>query len=289
MPTVAYYLHTDQDTRRRAEAAGYDLVVPRSRMNREAVSAGGEAAVALSLAVVTGASSGIGAATARAARRARAGAWSLVARRADRLEQLADELGDGGGRAGRPHRRPRRPGRVREAVEARAASSKLLVNNAGAEWRSTFGEGGYDNVRRTMDVNFDAVVRLTEALLPLLRASAPSVDRERQLRRRPRRRARSNSAYAASKFALAGWSEAVGIEEEPHGVHVGVVLPGFISTGGLPARAACAPSARTRWLVSTPEKVAKAIVARRARAAGARSTCRASTAWCRSCATWCRA
>jgi hypothetical protein len=36
VPTVAYYLHTDQDTRRQAEEAGYDLVVPRSRMNREA-------------------------------------------------------------------------------------------------------------------------------------------------------------------------------------------------------------------------------------------------------------
>ena len=36
LPTVGYYLHTDQDTRRRAEAAGYALVVPRSRMNREA-------------------------------------------------------------------------------------------------------------------------------------------------------------------------------------------------------------------------------------------------------------
>jgi hypothetical protein len=35
VPTVGYYLHTDQDTRERAEAAGYDLVVPRSRMNRE--------------------------------------------------------------------------------------------------------------------------------------------------------------------------------------------------------------------------------------------------------------
>ena len=37
VPTVAYYLHTDQGTRQRAEASGYDLVVPRSRMNREAV------------------------------------------------------------------------------------------------------------------------------------------------------------------------------------------------------------------------------------------------------------
>jgi hypothetical protein len=35
VPTVAYYLHTDQDTRQRAESAGYELVVPRSRMNRE--------------------------------------------------------------------------------------------------------------------------------------------------------------------------------------------------------------------------------------------------------------
>ena len=35
-PALAFYLHTDQDTRRRAEELGYDLVVPRSRMNRDA-------------------------------------------------------------------------------------------------------------------------------------------------------------------------------------------------------------------------------------------------------------
>jgi hypothetical protein len=35
-PALAFYLHTDQETRRRAEEVGYDLVVPRSRMNREA-------------------------------------------------------------------------------------------------------------------------------------------------------------------------------------------------------------------------------------------------------------
>lgn len=35
-PAIAYYLHTDQETRRRAEELGYDLVVPRSRMHREA-------------------------------------------------------------------------------------------------------------------------------------------------------------------------------------------------------------------------------------------------------------
>ena len=50
----------------------------------------------------------------------------------------------------------------------------LLVNNAGAAWRGNFADVGWENVRRTMEVNFDAVVRLTEALLPLLRESAPS-------------------------------------------------------------------------------------------------------------------
>ena len=35
-PALAFYLHTDQETRRRAEELGYDLVVPRSRMNRDA-------------------------------------------------------------------------------------------------------------------------------------------------------------------------------------------------------------------------------------------------------------
>jgi uncharacterized protein len=211
----------------------------------------------MSLAVVTGASSGIGAATARLLA---AEGWRViaVARRADRLDELTREIGTVVAVAV-DLTDPGAPARVREAVEAEGGELKLLVNNAGAEWRSTFGDGGYDNVRRTMDVNFDAVVRLTEALLPLLRASAPSavvnVSSVAGRVGRPR-----NSAYAASKFALAGWSEAVALEEESHGVHVGLVLPGFISTEGFPHNG-LRRSARTRWLVSTPEKVAQAILA----------------------------
>ena len=204
--------------------------------------------------MVTGASSGIGAATARLL----AGqGWRViaVARRADRLERL----GDGVAALRADLTDPDTPARVRAAVEAAGDGLQLLVNNAGAEWRSTFADGGYDNVRRTMDVNFDAVVRLTEALLPLLRESAPSsfvnVSSVAGRVGRP-----TNSAYAASKFALAGWTEAVSIEERPHGVHVGLVLPGFVSTEGFP-HARLRDSLRTRWLVSGPEKVAKAIVA----------------------------
>ena len=84
-----------------------------------------------------------------------------------------------------------------------------------------------------MEVNFDAVVRLTEALLPLLRRSAPSaivnVSSTAGRVARP-----GSGAYSASKFALAGWSDALAGEEAPNGVHVGLVLPGFITTEGFP-------------------------------------------------------
>ena len=48
--------------------------------------------------------------------------------------------------------------------------------------------------------------------------------------------ARGNSgAYSASKFALIGWSDALYLEERAHGVHVGMVLPGFVVDRGLSA------------------------------------------------------
>jgi uncharacterized protein len=207
------------------------------------------------IAVVTGASSGIGEATAR--RLAREGLrLVLVARREDRLRALAGELGatyvvvdltDDDA-----------PARVREHVEGLGGDLKLLVNNAGAGWRAKFADGGYENVRRTMAINFDAVVRLTEALLPLLRAAAPSAIVN--VASTAGRVARGGTgAYSASKFALAGWNDSLYAEEARHGVHVGLVLPGFIVTEGFP-QAELVGKAVTRWAVSTPEKGAEAIV-----------------------------
>jgi short-subunit dehydrogenase len=72
-------------------------------------------------------------------------------------------------------------------------------------------------------------------------------------------RARSG-AYSASKFALIGWSDGLYGEERPNGVHVGLVLPGFVSTEGFPQRELM-QRRLTRRIVSTPEKVAEAIVA----------------------------
>src|SRR5207237_132525 len=66
------------------------------------------------------------------------------------------------------------PARVLAHVEQHHDRLTLLVNNAGSAWRATFADGGWANIHRTMEVNFDAAVRLTERLLPVLRASAPS-------------------------------------------------------------------------------------------------------------------
>jgi short-subunit dehydrogenase len=110
----------------------------------------------------------------------------------------------------------------------------------------------------TMATNFDAHVRLTEALLPLLRRSAPSaiVNIGSLAGRVARPRAGS---YSASKFALAGWTESLYMEERRNGVHVALVQPGFIATEGFPQRELLARPL-TRWMVSTEDKVAEAIV-----------------------------
>ncbi len=208
--------------------------------------------------LITGASSGIGEATARRLSREPGAALVLVARREQRLAELASSLG-----AQRTSwvavdlLDDDAPRRVLEHLTARQGRLDLLVNNAGAAWRARFADGGYENVRRTMEINFDAQLRLTEALLPLLRRSAPSAIVN--VASTAARVARGGTgAYSASKFALAGWSDALWAEEREHGVHVGLVLPGFIATEGFPQSELLAKPL-TRRLVSTPERAAEAI------------------------------
>jgi short-subunit dehydrogenase len=209
------------------------------------------------VAIVTGASSGIGEATARRLARIPNAAVVVVARREERLRALAASLGERASYVAADLLDEDAPERIRAHVEERYGRIDLLVNNAGAAWRAKFEQGGYENVRRTMAINFDAQVRLTETLLALLRQSAPSAIVN--VASTAARVARAGTgAYSASKFALAGWSDSLRAEERPHGVHVGVVLPGFISTEGFP-QAELTDRLLTRWIVSTPEKAAEAI------------------------------
>jgi short-subunit dehydrogenase len=210
-------------------------------------------------AIVTGASSGIGEA---AARRLGADGWKLllVARREDRLRALAESLPDASHLA-LDVTADDAPAQVTAAVDDRFGGQlDLLVNNAGGSWRAPFGDedGGYENVHKTMELNFDAPVRLTEALLPTLRESAPSsVVNVASIAGRVARP--TAGSYGASKAALIGWTDALHLEEKPNGVHVGLVLPGFVSTEGFPQES-LKKNPATRWIVGKPEHVADAIV-----------------------------
>lgn len=209
--------------------------------------------------LITGASSGIGEAAAKRLAREAGAELILVARREERLRSLAKVLPCEASWLAVDLTDPDAPERVRVHVaERHGGRLDLLVNNAGASWRGSFGEEGYENVRRHMEINFNAVARLTEALLPALRAATPGAIVNIASTAGRVARARTGS-YSASKFALIGWTDALYAEERPHGVHVGMVLPGFIATEGFPA-AELRERALTRWTVSKPEKVAEAIV-----------------------------
>ncbi len=217
------------------------------------------------VALITGASAGIGEAMARRLAREPETRLVLVARREERLRALADALG-GATVIAIDLLRDDAPETVREIIEREHGRLDLLVNNAGASWRGTFADTGWANVERHMKLDFEAPARLTEALLPLLRrtAQAGGGGSERRVAivnvaSTAARVSRPNSgAYSAAKFALAGWSDALGSEERSHGVHVGLVLPGFVKTEGFPAKELLAKP-YTRWLVSSPERVAEAI------------------------------
>jgi uncharacterized protein len=207
--------------------------------------------------LITGASSGIGEAAARRLAREPGAELILVARREDRLRALADSLPCKASYCAVDLTTEDAPQRVLAHLSEQGGGLTLLVNNAGAAWRGSFAEVGYANVQRHMELNFDAVVRLTEALLPSLRAAAPSAIVNVASTAGRVARARTG-AYSASKFALIGWTDSLYAEERAHGVHVGMVLPGFIVTEGFPATE-LREKALTRWIVSKPEKVAEAI------------------------------
>src|SRR3954451_14593109 len=211
-------------------------------------------------AVLTGTSSGIGEALAR---RLAGDGWRLllVARREDRLQALCGEIAAGAVYEPADLTKAEDVARVAARAESEFDRLDLLVNNAGGNRkRGEFGDPdyGYDYVREIMDQNFDSAVRMTEALLPFLRRSAPSaivnVGSIAGRIARPKM-----GAYNAAKFALNGWTEGLHLEERGHGVHVGLVTPGFIATEGFPQEQLVG-KATTRWMVGNADQAVDAIL-----------------------------
>ena len=210
------------------------------------------------IAVVTGASSGIGEATARALT---ADGWHcvLVARREDRLRTLADELG----------------GEIelcdvgdREAVAALAArvlekhpSIHLLVSNAGMPARGTFLKADLDLVERVMRVNYLGGVWCARAFMPGLEAAARAggahivnlVSVAGTVSFAPA------GAYAASKHAQLAFSRSLAAALRGSGIAVHAVLPGFVETEGFPQKNVLKSRLLHRFVIE-PDDVARAIL-----------------------------
>ena len=178
------------------------------------------------VAVITGASSGIGAATARAlvAKRYRV---ALLARRVDRLEQLASELGAGAIaiEADVTDRDSMQSAASRVADELGGAD--VLVNNAGVMLLGPFSSDRRDDYRQMIEVNLLGAITATEVFLDQLKDGGGDLVNISSVAGRTARS--GNNVYAATKWGMNGWSESLRQELQPD-IRVIVVEPGAVAT-----------------------------------------------------------
>ncbi len=213
-------------------------------------------------AVITGAGSGIGRATAEAL----AGAWDLLltGRRAEPLEQSAAVCRQRGATCQVVCADLSDPAQV-EALAATVEQSwgglELLVNNAGLAHRGDLEQTDLAAWQQVLAVNLTAPFLLSRALLPhLRRGQAPAVIHVASTLALVGRR--QGVAYCASKAGLVGLTRAMALDLAPEGIRVNAVCPGLTRTPmveGDPARlerlGRLNPSAR----IAEPEEVAAAI------------------------------
>jgi short-subunit dehydrogenase len=176
--------------------------------------------------VVTGASSGIGAATAVAC--ARAGMRvALAARRAGRLARVADEVRAAGGEARVVPTDVADAAQIRELVDGTVAAwgrLDVLVNNAGVGVLAPVEQTTPAEFERLMQVNFHGAVHAVLAALPHMRRQGRGhiVNVASVLGKRA---SPFRAAYVASKFALVGFSETLRMELRGTGIAVTCVCP----------------------------------------------------------------
>jgi short-subunit dehydrogenase len=181
--------------------------------------------------VVTGASSGIGAAVARELA-GRGDTVALVARRVERLDEVLADC-----RASSPASErwaadladPTAAAELALAIWDHYGGLDVLINNAAVPMRRPVTRLTMHEVERTMRINYLSPVAMSLALLPrLLERRSGTIVNVSSLG--GRLGITAEAAYSGSKFALAGWSESMAIDLDGTGVAVKLILPGAIDT-----------------------------------------------------------
>ena len=178
------------------------------------------------VAAITGASSGIGAATARAL--AKDGyRVALLARRVDRIAALASELGNGSIAIEADVTDRGALLAAADRVQKELGGVDVLVNNAGIMLLGPFSEEQTEDYRRMVEVNLLGAITTTEVFLDQLKAGGGDIVNISSVAGRVSRV--GNGVYAATKWGLNGWSESLRRELLPD-VRVTVIEPGAVAT-----------------------------------------------------------
>jgi NADP-dependent 3-hydroxy acid dehydrogenase YdfG len=179
------------------------------------------------VAVITGASSGIGEATARALA-ADGHRVALLARRSDRIQALASELGNGAIAIEADVTDHDSIVAAAERVQQDLGGADVLVNNAGVMLTAPFTSDQREEHRRMVETNVLGAMTVTEVFVDQLRAGDGG-DLVNISSVAGRVAPAGFAAYAATKWGMNGWSEALRLELQPD-IRVTVIEPGAIAT-----------------------------------------------------------
>ncbi|MDA8743501.1 SDR family NAD(P)-dependent oxidoreductase [Rubripirellula amarantea] len=215
-----------------------------------------------SIAIVTGASSGIGSSLSQLL--CQAGCHVVaVARRAERLEELAGTVPNGSlstvvGDITQPETRSR----VLDVATTQGDGRlDLLINNAGIGAIGPFSDASPERLRQIMEVNFFAPVELTRICIPALRLGrSPVICNISSVL--GHRAVPNKSEYCASKFAIHGFSDSLRAELACDGIQVTLVSPSTTRSEFFDSLIDTASDSSSKSLGSwSPQKVARSTIA----------------------------
>jgi NADP-dependent 3-hydroxy acid dehydrogenase YdfG len=178
------------------------------------------------VAVITGASSGIGEATARALA-ADGYRVALLARRAERIQALAEDIGHSAIAIEADVTDRDSLVAAAQRVQQELGRVDVLINNAGVMLLAPFTSDQRGEQRRMVEVNLLGAMTATEVFLDRLRDGGGDLVNVSSVAGRTARP--GNAAYAATKWGLNGWSESLRQELQPD-VRVIVIEPGAVTT-----------------------------------------------------------